>query len=41
MKRMVELPSQCGRYGDRLITGMLRNEGWQANHKRFETSVTL
>ena len=33
---MVELASQYGRYGDRLITGMLRNEDWQANHKRIE-----
>ena len=36
VKRMVELASQYGRYGDRLITGMLRNEDWQANHKRIE-----
>ena len=36
VKRMVELASQYGRYGDRLITEMLRNEDWRANHKRFE-----
>ena len=36
VKRMVELASQYGRYGDRPITGMIRNEGWQANHKRIE-----
>jgi len=36
VKRMVELASQYGRYGYRLITGMLRNEGWKVNHKRIE-----
>lgn len=36
VKRMVELASQYGRYGYRLITGLLRNEGWQVNHKRIE-----
>ena len=33
---MVELASLYGRYGYRLITGMLRNEGWKVNHKRIE-----
>ena len=36
VKRMIELASQYGRYGYRLITGMLRNEGWKVNHKRVE-----
>ena len=34
--RMVELATQYGRYGYRLITGLLRNEGWEVNHKRVE-----
>jgi len=33
---MVELASQYGRYGYRLITGLLGNEGWKVNHKRIE-----
>tara|TARA_B100001179_G_C18557722_1_gene389044 strand:- start:129 stop:875 length:747 start_codon:yes stop_codon:yes gene_type:complete len=33
---MIELASQYGRYGYRLITGLLRNEGWKVNHKRIE-----
>ena len=36
VKRIVELAGQYGRYGYRLITGMLRNEGWKVNHKRIE-----
>lgn len=36
VRRMVELATQYGRYGYRLITGMLRNEGWRVNHKRIE-----
>ena len=36
VKRMIELASQYGRYGYRLITGLLRNEGWKVNHKRIE-----
>ena len=36
VKRMIGLASQYGRYGYRLITGMLRNEGWKVNHKRIE-----
>lgn len=35
-KRIVELACQYGRYGYRMITGMLRNEGWRVNHKRVE-----
>jgi transposase InsO family protein len=34
--RMVTLASQFGRYGYRRITGLLRLEGWQVNHKRVE-----
>ena len=36
VKRMIELATQYGRYGYRMVTGMLRNEGWQVNHKRVE-----
>lgn len=34
--RIVELACQYGRYGYRLITGLLKNEGWRVNHKRVE-----
>ncbi len=34
--RMVELASRYGRYGYRRITAMLKQEGWQVNHKRVE-----
>jgi transposase InsO family protein len=30
------LATKYGRYGYRRITAMLRNEGWQVNHKRVE-----
>jgi len=33
---IVELAKVYGRYGYRQITGMLRNEGFQVNHKRVE-----
>ena len=33
---IIELASQYGRYGYRMITAMLRNEGWLVNHKRVE-----
>jgi transposase InsO family protein len=36
VERIVALASQFGRYGYRRITAMLRNEGWQVNHKRVE-----
>ena len=36
VKRMEELASQYGRYGYRLITGLLGNKGWKVNHKRIE-----
>ena len=32
--RIIDLASQYGRYGYRWITALLRNEGWQVNHKR-------
>lgn len=32
--RIVELASEYGRYGYRMITGMLRLEGYKINHKR-------
>ena len=34
--RIVSLAKQYGRYGYRRITTMLRNEGWEVNHKRVE-----
>jgi transposase InsO family protein len=34
--RIIELATQYGRYGYRMITGLLRNEGWKVNHKRVE-----
>jgi len=30
------MASQYGRYGYRRVTALLRNEGWQVNHKRVE-----
>jgi transposase InsO family protein len=34
--RIVELATQYGRYGYRMIAGLLKNEGWRVNHKRVE-----
>ncbi len=34
--RIIELATKYGRYGYRRITAMLRQEGWQVNHKRVE-----
>ena len=34
--RIIELATQYGRYGYRRITAILRQEGWQVNHKRVE-----
>lgn len=34
--RVIELASKYGRYGYRMITGLLKNEGWRVNHKRIE-----
>ena len=36
VRRMVELAGMYGRYGYRIVTGLLRNEGWRVNHKRVE-----
>ena len=33
---VVKLARRFGRYGYRMITGMLRAEGWPVNHKRVE-----
>jgi putative transposase len=30
------LAEEFGRYGYRMITGMLNNSGWHVNHKRVE-----
>ena len=35
-ERIIQLATQYGRYGYRMITGLLRNEGWEVNHKRVE-----
>ena len=32
--RIIELAATYRRYGYRLITGLLQNEGWKVNHKR-------
>jgi transposase InsO family protein len=34
--QIVKLATQYGRYGYRRITALLRNDGWQVNHKRVE-----
>ncbi len=34
--RMVELATRYGRYGYRRITALLKQEGWQVNHKKVE-----
>jgi len=34
--RIVELATRYGRYGYRRITALLKQEGWQVNHKRVE-----
>ena len=34
--RIIELACEYGRYGYRRITAMLRQEGWEINHKRVE-----
>jgi len=35
-ERMITLAKEYGRYGYRMITGFLRNEGFDVNHKRIE-----
>jgi putative transposase len=34
--QMIDLAGEYGRYGYRMITGLLRNDGWKVNHKRIE-----
>jgi putative transposase len=36
VSRIIELAERYGRYGYRMITGLLRQEGWKVNHKRVE-----
>ena len=36
VERVIALATRYGRYGYRRITAMLRQEGWQVNHKRVE-----
>ncbi|MFH1625714.1 MAG: IS3 family transposase [Pseudomonadota bacterium] len=36
VERIIALATQYGRYGYRRITAMLKQEGWQVNHKRVE-----
>ncbi len=36
VRRMIELAGQYGRYGYRMITALLRQEGFIVNHKRVE-----
>ena len=33
---IIELADQFGRYGYRMVTGLLNNAGWHVNHKRVE-----
>ena len=33
---IIELTREYGRYGYRMIAGMLNNSGWHVNHKRVE-----
>jgi putative transposase len=36
VRRMIELVNDYGCQGYRVVTGLLRNEGWLVNHKRIE-----
>jgi transposase InsO family protein len=36
LQAIIELATQYGRYGYRRITAMLRQQGWEVNHKRVE-----
>lgn len=36
MASIIDLAAQYGRYGYRRITALLRNDGWDVNHKRVE-----
>jgi putative transposase len=33
---IIDWARQCGRYGYRRITALLRAEGWRVNHKRVQ-----
>jgi len=35
-RRIISLASDYGRYGNRRVTALLREEGWLVNHKRVE-----
>ena len=35
--RVIELATQYGRYGCRMITALLQQEGWKVNHKTVST----
>lgn len=35
-KAIIDLASEYGRYGYRRVAALLRNQGWQVNHKRIE-----
>ena len=36
---VVKVAGRFGRYGYRMVTGMLRAEGWVVNHKRVEADL--
>ena len=35
-RAIIELATEYGRYGYRRITALLRQQGWEVNHKRVE-----
>jgi len=35
-KSIIDLATRYGRYGYRMITALLKNDGWRVNHKRVE-----
>ena len=35
-RNVIELATQCGRYGYRPVTALLNQLGWHVNHKRVE-----
>ena len=39
LRRMVELATEYGRYGYRRVTALLREEGFQVNHKRVRAAL--
>ncbi len=38
---IIELTRSHGRYGYRMITGLLNNAGWHVNHKRPSRQIAL